>query len=423
MRRAALVMALALFAAPAGAQQLVPVPWAVAEGGLLYEVALDGVVSSQHSTLHGALREAGLQAVACEACEVAVEHTQRWRMDLRWVTTQGEPEPDPADPDPVDPEPDPITEWAADSTTIYPSEGEEYQPARLSWMDGTPYLCVQVVDQEEAVGWLEVGLQDVDGEPYWVVSYPDALFWTADCDWQATASSARDQWVALYPVVEEEGAALMHVSGYTAGNSAGETVTGLQVQHQHVAGNRLYLSVGVRGEIDATAVSASAGGVSMDLLAFERPAGSDVVAHAWFAMADPPVGASQVAVTLGAPRRVTVAVVSVAGVAGERVVGAASASGMTSPESVVIPLSTTTDGELLLTGLHWRNSAAFPSEVSPGAVLSTDQGLGGQDSRGGVLIAEPTGVPVGIRITDGSGDGIHFGAHAATSLAIQPAAR
>lgn len=173
MTRTALTLATAAFAAPLGAQQTVQLPWAVAEGGVVYEVTVDGDIRSQHSTLHGALREAGVQAVGCTDCAVTIEHVQRWWIELRSVTL-----PDDSDPEP---EPDPEPEaWTVErSELLWPQEilleslGEhEVRWIFVSWgSDGASYAPVQLSDW--SVAWVEVRIEG-EGEDteLWVDPQP-----------------------------------------------------------------------------------------------------------------------------------------------------------------------------------------------------------------------------------------------------------
>jgi hypothetical protein len=83
---ALVVMGLA-FANVVRAQERVPVPDPVATGGGMYQVVVDGVVVSQHTTERIAQGAAFLRYALCLwRCTVTYRHDYEVRMGVRWVT-------------------------------------------------------------------------------------------------------------------------------------------------------------------------------------------------------------------------------------------------------------------------------------------------------------------------------------------------
>ena len=177
-----------LVAAPLSAQHAdtIPVAWPVAEGGVVYEVQVGDSAWSQHSTIHGALREASMVLADCwpECASVQVVHSQTYRIDTRVVVRfrEDEPEPEP------EPEPDPEPEvWRVDSVTVYPDSvemevGQEGQLAGFAWRDDVAHICATVAAES---GFLEAFVE-LDDPMDWIVVPADPAWWPGACPTEAS---------------------------------------------------------------------------------------------------------------------------------------------------------------------------------------------------------------------------------------------
>lgn len=160
----------------------IPVPRAVAVGGVQILVLVDGEVVSSHSQLHTAVSRLVRELIECPGCDVSIEQTQRYRGEVDWLVREvTEPEPGP-EPEP-DPEPDPN---AVDSISVYPTTEpawaapDAFMAADLYWVAGRSRLCVTVADEP---GLIDVLLQELPEYTYdWLVAFAGGQFLPQSCE-------------------------------------------------------------------------------------------------------------------------------------------------------------------------------------------------------------------------------------------------